>query len=72
MGPTFGLSALDCLPHQVRGQLEALSALDCPPPQVRGQLEALAHHREQLVQIEERQRQLLKGPPSLSSAKTSL
>ena len=72
MGPTFGLSALDCPPHQVRGQLEALSALDCPPPQVRGQLEALAHHREQLVQIEERQRQLLKGPPSLSSAKTSL
>jgi hypothetical protein len=72
MGPTFGLSALDCLPPQVRGQLEALSALDCPRPQVRGQLEALAHHREQLVQIEERQRQLLKGPPSLSSAKTSL
>lgn len=55
MGPTFGLSALDCLTHQVRGQLEAL-----------------AHHREQLVQIEERQRQLLKGPTSLSSAKTSL
>ena len=72
MGPTFGLSALDCLTHQVRGQLEALSALDCLTHQVRGQLEALAHHREQLVQIEERQRQLLKVPPSLSSAKTSL
>ena len=53
MGPNFGLSALDC--H---------------PPQVKGQLKALAHYREQLVQIEERHRQRLKGPPSLRSAKT--
>ena len=55
MGPNFGLSALDC--H---------------PPQVKGQLKALAHYREQLVQIEERHRQRLKGPPSLRSAKTNL